>query len=152
MNYGAAAGIGDTLKSVIDKLRRHGLDCEVSLGELLRYLAAPSYEDDRIAVEEVAGNELLLMHEVAEICMLKRLGYRVTENILLEAYPDTYWAHLEAITIELREARRQGRIGWIKRRCRDLTSYLDDPYLPKWLEKRVHSLLDEFCRQTMNGY
>ena len=63
----------------------------------------------------------------------------------MEAYPDTYQAHPAALDIELAEAERLGRLDWVARRCRDLASYLDDPFLPLGMEDTVNSLISRYC-------
>ena len=141
--------VRERLSTVLRLLRGYGLECSVSYGELLTYLNAPSYEDDRVTVDEVLANELLLLHEVAEICILKKWGYRITRSIIMEAYPDTYSAHLKALEIELEEARKRGMDTWVKRRCNDLTSYLEDPYLPPDLKSPVRNLISRYCGGVM---
>jgi len=74
-----------------------------------------------------------MLHEVAEICTLKSVGYSIDENTNLRAYPDTYREHLEVMRIELKEASEESLNEWIKTRCRDSRTYLKDPYLPKSL-------------------
>jgi len=93
----------------------------------------------------VLGSDILMLHEVAEICALKFMGYSIDENTIVKAYPDTYRAHLEAMRIELREASEEGLNEWVRARCRDLQTYLEDPYLLKSLEGAVRNLIEEFC-------
>ncbi len=129
-------------------LREYGVQCSISPEELLVYLRAPSYEDDTVKLDEIINNKLLLLHEIAEICFLKEMGYKITRNIVIEAYPDTYYAHLEALRIELAEAGKLGRHDWIARQCIDLVSYLDDPYLPSSLESTVYKLITRYCNMV----
>ena len=133
------------LTSVLGVLLRYGVQCNVSFEELLAYLEGPSYEDDTTQLNDILSDELLLLHEVAEICFLKRMGYIISKNTIMEAYPDTYRAHLEALDLELAEAKRLGKYDWIMRRCRDLASYLNDPYLPSSLEAFVCKLISLYC-------
>jgi hypothetical protein len=60
-------------------LLKYGIQCNVSFEELLTYLEAPSYEDDTIKLNEILSDELLFLHEVAEICFLKKMGYTITK-------------------------------------------------------------------------
>ncbi|HID40992.1 MAG TPA: hypothetical protein EYP33_02420 [Pyrodictium sp.] len=78
------------LRGVLERLREYGLRCSVSPKELLAYIQGPSYEDDRVAQEEILGEELLLPHEAAEIYILKNMGYRITRGTVVEAYPNIY--------------------------------------------------------------
>jgi hypothetical protein len=133
------------LTGVLRILLKYGIRCKVSLEELLTYLEAPSYEDDTIKLKEILGDELLLLHEVAEICFLKKMGYTITSNIIVEAYPQTYKAHLKALEIELETAKKLERYDWITRRCEDLKSYLEDPNLPSRLNALVFELISRYC-------
>jgi hypothetical protein len=133
------------LSSILKIISKYGIQCNVSPEELLIYLESSTYENDIVRLDNIWNNELLLLHEVAEICFLKRIGYIVSRNIIIEAYPDTYHAHLEALDIELAEAERQGKQDWIIKRCKDLESYLNDPYLPSNLETFVHKLINKYC-------
>jgi len=133
------------LASALRILRQYGVHCNISPGELLAYLEGPTYEDDTVRLSDILSNDLFFLHEVAEICLLKRMGYKISRSTVMEAYPDTYYAHLEAINIELAEAREKGRYKWIEMRCRDLTSYLSDPNLPSNLEARIQKLINHYC-------
>jgi len=137
--------LAEILKRLAEK---HGIQCNVSLEELLAYLSGPSYEDDRTSLNKILEEELLLLHEVVEICFLKNMSYKINEATIQYAYPDTYRAHLEAMSIELDEAKRIGRISWVEKRCRDLEEYLDDPHLPRNLEPLVHMLINSYCSRT----
>ena len=147
---GTVLSIKSRLASVLGILLRYGVQCNVSFEELLAYLEGPSYEDDTIQLNDILSDELLLLHEVAEICFLKRMGYIISQNTIMEAYPDTYRVHLEALNIELAEAEKLGRYNWITRRCKDLTSYLNDPNLPSNLEVLVYKLISRYCSKTVH--
>lgn len=123
----------------------YGIDCDLSCEELLDYLSGPTYEEDTIGLEEVFSNELLLLHEVAEACILKSMGYGIGRDTVMEARQHTYSAHLRAMDIELSEALKGKNLKHIRRRCRDLNSYLSDPYLPSSLVDKVHELIFKYC-------
>ena len=133
------------LGRILELLSGYGIQCSVSSEELLTYFSSPTYENDTVDLDEVLSNELLLLHEVAEICFLKGMGYTITRNIVVEAYPNTYYAHLKALDIELVEAEKRDIREWISRRCKDLESYLTDPQLPQDLESLIHKLINRFC-------
>ena len=61
--------------------RKYSIPCRVDADELLVYLNAESYEEDTTSIDEILGNELLLFHELVEICILKSMGYRITPFI-----------------------------------------------------------------------
>ena len=137
-----------SLHSALRTLLAYGIECSVSLEELVAYFTGPTYVGDTIGLSDVLSNELLLLHEVAEICILKKMSYSITQDTILKAYPNTYYAHLVAMNIELSEAERRGKRDWVEKRCRDLESYLEDPYLPSNLEAFVHELISKYCRRS----
>jgi len=133
------------IEGVLRKLSKYGVTCYVSANELLAYLRGPTYTGDRTSIEAVLNNDLLLLHELAEVCALKSMGYGIDDETAVRAYPDTYRAHLEAMVVELRAASEGGLIEWVKTRCGDLRTYLGDPNLPQGLENFVEDLIKEFC-------
>ncbi len=54
--------------------------------ELVEYMQGLTYEEDEIGLDEVLGNDLLLLHETVEICMLKQLGYKIDGGTVIRAY------------------------------------------------------------------
>ncbi len=143
-------GMNLGLNKILGILLKQKIKCRISDGELLEYLKAPTYEKDLIQLNEILNEELLLLHEVAEVCILKNMGYGISKNIFKEAYPDTYKAHLEALNIELAEAERQSRLDWIDKRCKDLFTYLSDPYLPSNFKDFIHKLTLRYCNRIKN--
>ncbi len=124
----------------------YGINCDLSCEELLGYISGPTYEEDTVGVDEVFSNELLLLHEVAEVCALKSIGYGIGSDTVMKAYPHTYSAHLKAMDVELSEALKRNNLKHIKERCRDLRSYLSDPHLPNNLASKVQELIHKYCR------
>ncbi|WFO74891.1 hypothetical protein J4526_07415 [Desulfurococcaceae archaeon MEX13E-LK6-19] len=137
--------IASLIKSIIEKFKSMGLDCSVSLKEFMTYINALTYEDEKTSIDDILGNEFLILHEVAEICFLKNMGYKIDEKVILNAYPRTYEAHLKAMEIELKEAQKKGSIEWIEKRCKDLESYWEDPMLPLHLRPLLTRLMKTFC-------
>jgi len=45
----------------------------------------------------------------------------------------------------LTEAEKLGKLDRVARRCRDLASYLDDPYLPPGIEDAMRRLISRYC-------
>ncbi len=123
----------------------YGIDCDLSCGELLDYLSGSIYEEDTVGVEEVFSNEILLLHEVAEACILKSMRYGVGWETVMEAYPHTYSVHLKAMDVELSEALKRGNLEHVRRRCVDLHSYLSDSYLLGDLVSMVSEPIVKYC-------
>ncbi|RLE60406.1 MAG: hypothetical protein DRJ35_03420 [Thermoprotei archaeon] len=119
-----------------------GFKCNVTLEELHTYLSAPTYEEDRITLEEISSNRYLCLHEVLECSILKSYGLKITEKIFSEKNISLiYKAHLEAMKLEIFVAFNEGDKKWVKKRFEDLRSYLTDPNLPKELVTHVLELI-----------
>ncbi len=113
----------------------------VSPQELIAYISGETYEQEEIENEEILSDDLLLLHEIAEISELKRMGYVINEETVMKAYPRTYEAHLTAMEVELEAAHLLDRKEHIRRRAMDLRSYLEDEHLPHYLRSRVLELI-----------
>jgi len=133
------------LEGALTLLKGYGIECDLTCGELLAYLSGPTYTGDTVAAEQIASDDLLFLHEVAEACILKSMGYEVDEGTAVRSYPDAYRAHLRAIEVELREAERRERTDHVRERCRDLESYIEDPLLPEDTRPAVAELLRRHC-------
>ncbi len=127
-------------------LEQYNLRRNIYIDEPLAYLEGPTYENDTISFIEILGYDLLFLHEIAEAYILENMGYDLSCNTIIEAYPDTYLAHLKALEIELLETGRRKLYKWIKQRCKVLKSYLNDPHLPSILKNNVYELISRFCQ------
>lgn len=63
-----------SLHSALRTLLAYGIECSVSLEELVAHFTRPTYMGDTIGLSDVLSNELLLLHEVAEMRILKKMG------------------------------------------------------------------------------
>ena len=144
---GGSRACEERLRAALEVLRSYGLECSLTCGELLAYLSGPTYTGDAVTAEQVMSNDLLFLHEVAEACILKSMGYVVDESTATRAYPDTYRAHLKAMEVELLEAEKRGRLDHVAERCRDLESYVEDPLLPEDLRPALAGLAQRHCRR-----
>ena len=135
--------VGELLGKVLEKLRAAGYECNVDLDELLLYLNAETPYPD-IPLEDIIGNELLLAHEVVEVCELKRMGLKVTRDVIVKHHDKVYEAHLKAAEIEFKLAEMMGRKDHIKARLRDVEDWCEDPLLPSHLKPECLELLNKY--------
>jgi len=130
-------------RSIVERCLQ--VKCQIDCETIKIYLLAPTYEGDLVKPEAIMQDFFLFLHEVAEICILTSWGYKITPDIIVKAYPNTYKAHLLALRVELDEAVKAGKVGHLERRCKDLKSYLRDLWLPKSLVNDVNSLIKQYC-------
>jgi len=125
-------------------IREFGFENCVKAEEIEIYLSAHTYEDDKISREEIIQSEYLMLHEIVEVCCLKRKGLKITKDVIMNNIDEVYECHLEAMEREIDYARKNGDEIWVMRRVRDLKSYLDDLYLPTNLRQRVLKLIEKY--------
>ena len=100
---------------------------------------------DVITINEIGNIFLLFLLEVAEICILVSWGYTINSSTIVNAYPDTYKAHLIALEIELEETLKDREWGHVRFRHINLESYLNDSLLPNEFKDKVKHLLKQHC-------
>ena len=136
------------IKTILETLRKYGMKCEVSVDEFFIYVTAPTTTGDITTVEDIMGNDLLVLHELFEICKFKELGVPITKDIFLKHADLAYRIHLLAMEIELDYASRTKQIEWIKKRLNDIKSYLTDPNMPVDLREICFRLLKRYAILT----
>jgi len=127
-----------------ESIKRHKMEDCVTPREIIQYLNADTYENDIYTIQSVLENKYLTLHEILEVCCIKKRGLEITKKVIVENREIVYECHLEAINGELEYAMKIGDYDWIKRRVKDIGSYLNDPYLPPTLQKKVMELIDKW--------
>ncbi len=103
----------------------------VSPREFYDYMTGETPTGDVTTLEDVLGNEFLMVHELVEISELKKKGIPIDKRTVMRFYPKVYEAHFVAIDYELSHALSRGKYGWIERRLAQAKEQLDDPHLPE---------------------
>ncbi len=132
------------------RIEEYGMDTCVTAEEILRYLNAPTYEEDVYDTTSILENEYLVLHEILEVCCLKRKGIAINERTILDHREEVYTCHLEALEEEIAYAWKKGDRRWVAQRVNDLNSYLTDPYLPPGLRERVLGLIRRFSEEHLS--
>ncbi len=127
-----------------EKIKIFGFDGCVSAEEIVEYLNADSYEDDLFALRDIVKNEYLLLHEIVEVCCIKKRGVKISKYVILKNPGLVYECHLKAIDRELEYAKENGDFEWISKRAKDIKSYLEDPFLPENLRDEVKRLIEKW--------
>jgi hypothetical protein len=98
-------------------------------------------------LDDVLGNEFLMVHEVAEISELKKMGRTINRKAIVDS-PKTviYRAHFDAMELELDYALSKKKHLWIETRLRQHRKSVleDDPNLPEELRPRGEAILAKF--------
>ena len=122
---------------------------EVSAEEFYDYMTGETFSDDTTTLDDVLGNEYLMIHEIDEINELKKLGLTIDKQVIVDAPKTTiYEAHLTAMETELNYALYKRDYFWVKIRLKQYKESIlnDDPNLPEEMRPRAEALFAKFCR------
>ena len=142
------------MKGAARMLKQLGYRSEhISPKEFYDYMTGETPTGDVTTLEDVLGNEFLMVHEMVEISELKNRGIPIDKQTVIRFYPEVYKAHFIAIDYELTYASNKGDYRWIKRRLTHVEEQLDDPYLPEefsYLKQEVapcwRSIIKKFAK------
>jgi len=146
----------EKIKYLLEMLRvKFNYTCDgVSYNELCSYLTGETPTSDIIDFESVIGNEYYFIHEIIEICELKKRGIAINEETVTKYYPEVYEAHIEALDKELNYALIKNDLEWIKDRV--TTAYkqlgIDKEILLKYIDRERIDILMEKMHSVLAKY
>ena len=84
---------------------------EVSAREFYDFMTGEIFSEDKTTLDDVLGNEYLMVHELVEINELKKMGRTIDKRVIVDS-PKTviYDAHLTAMQTELNYALYKKRL------------------------------------------
>ena len=129
-------------KRILESLNYHlG---KVSAQELIDYMSTETFTGDTTTLNDILGNEYLLIHEFVEISEWKRRGMKIYKGLLIEV-PRTlvYAIHYTALEKELDYALRKEDRKWVEMRVKNS---LEDPYIPEELKPYAKNILERFIK------
>ena len=157
--YDLYEGILVKIKGALNILERYGYKCgNVKAKELYTYVNGRTPTGDTIGIQDVLENEYYLIHEIVEICELKKLGVAMEEDTVIKHYPEVYRAHIKALDLELTHALKKNDHKWLESRLKIITSQLnfDIGILEKYLEPKevgrikvmMNSLVEKYAKSV----
>jgi DNA polymerase III delta prime subunit len=135
------------IESRIEKARRTleslNYHLDVSAQDLVDYMSAETFAEDRVKLRDVLENEYYLIHELVEVNEWKKRS-RIHGRIVVDS-PATlvYTIHYIALEKELEYALQRGDYAWIKERIRDQS---EDPYMPEEFKPQAKLILEKFIK------
>lgn len=129
-------------------LKQIGYDAaDVSVKEFYDYMTGEIFSEDTTTLLDVLGNEFLMVHELAEMSELKRMGRTIDKRVIVNS-PKTviYEAHFKAMELELEYAMFKKDYFWAKIRLKQHKESVleDDPNLPESLRPRGEEIFHKF--------
>jgi hypothetical protein len=130
-------------------LSKIGYEADVSAQEFNDYMTGDIFSEDKTTLQDVLGSEFLMVHEVAEVSELKKMGKVITKRVIVDSPKNViYTAHFKAMELELDCALQKKDYSWAETRLRQhKSSVLDnDPNLPEGLRPRGNAICEKFCK------
>lgn len=109
-------------------LARHGFRYRGRAEELEAWLHTDTpYPNPEPA--DLLESRYLVVHEIVEIAEAKRMGLRITRDVIVRNMEAINDAHLVAAQAELRIAAAEGDLSYVRSRFEDLRHWCEDPLL-----------------------
>jgi hypothetical protein len=129
-------------------LKKFGYDAaDVSANEFYDYMTGEIFSNDPTTLRDVLNNEYIMIHELAEISELKRIGRKIDKHVIMETPKiPFYTAHFNAMETELKYALYKRDTYWAKIRLQQHKESVvdDDPNLPKELLPRAKEIYEKY--------
>lgn len=111
-----------------ERLARHGYAHRGDASDLTAWLRTDTpYPNPSPA--EFLDAPFLVVHEVVEIAEVRRMGLRITRDVIVRNMERINDAHLRATEVELDVAIREADAAHVRSRLQDLESWCEDPLL-----------------------
>ena len=139
------AAVFAALRQARRVLRGHGYTCHVTADEFVRWLHTdtpypnPTFDD-------IVENPLFVMHELVEIGAVKRMGLKLTKDVILKNPLPIAAAHLKAAEVEFRIAYETRAFEHLRMRVGDAKAWCEDPVLTPALKKRHEVFRDKWVQ------
>ncbi len=127
-------------------LRDHGRTCRVSAKEFVRWLHTDTAYLNP-TVDQVVHNLFFVVHELVEIKEVKRMGLRMTKEVIVKNPLAIAEAHLKAADVEFRIAYAMKDVNHLKMRVEDAKAWCEDPVLTPALKKQHVAFRDTWAQR-----
>jgi len=119
----------------------------VSAQEFYDYMTGEIFSEDTTTLQDVLGNEFLIVHELSEMSELKKMGRKIDKRVIVDS-PKTviYKAHFKAMELELKYAIHKKDYYWTKFRLKQHRESVleDNSNLPESLRSRGEEIYRKF--------
>ncbi len=130
--------VPSSVKTARRLLRAHGYEYSVSPQELVAWLKTETPYPNP-ANEALLENRYLVVHEIVEIVEAKRMGLKITEDVIVKNMEKINDAHLIAAQVEFDVAAKDGAHEYLRSRYKDLKGWCEDPLLNLTQKRRYES-------------
>jgi len=120
---------------------------KISIREFYDCVTGEIFSEDKTTIQDVLGNEFLIIHELVEMSELKKMGIEINKRTIMEAPKAMiYTVHFTAMEQELNYALLKKDTFYAKIRLwQHKESVLDDdPNLPEELRPKAEEILEKY--------
>ncbi len=123
-------------------LRQRGEACAISMDTFIRWLHTDTpYPNPTF--EETVRNPYFVVHELVEIREVRRMGLRITKDVILRHPLEVDRAHARAARVEFETAAADGAIRHLENRLRDVRGWIQDPTVAPEMRTKYRDLYRE---------
>jgi len=126
---------------------------DVSAKEFYDYMTGEIFSEDTTTLQDVLGNEFLMVHELSEMSELKKMGRIIDKQVIVDSPKIViYEAHFKAMELELEYALFKKDYFWVKFRLKQHKESVleDDSNLPESLRPRGEEIFHKFSNLVKN--
>lgn len=135
-----------SLRQARKVLRQRRHVCHTSAREFVRWLRTETpYPNPTF--DEIVNNPFFVIHELVEIEEVKRMGLRMTKDVIVKNPLPIAAAHLKAAEVEFRVAYETGDIQHLRVRVEDAKAWCKDPVLMPSLRRRHEVFRDKWTQR-----
>ncbi len=145
-------GLEDVVEGARRMLAGIGYTCEAGVDDLVSWFEADTVYDQDYGLDKVVRVPLLVVHELVEIENVKRMGLKLTKDVILKNPETVDTAHMRATEVELEVALSIADVDHVRSRLENIASWIEDPSVSdahkgelRAIRDKVRKALDERC-------
>lgn len=119
---------------------------EIYAQELIDYFEGEAPSGDTTTLDDILQSKWLLIHEIIELNELKKMGFKISADLLFSESAKVYQAHLTATEWELTLAFEAKDFSWIATRLIHIKSWLEDSSISKENDNRCKAMLAKYSK------
>lgn len=132
-----------------ETLKEHGYTCNVLTEDFIKWFKTDTIVDD-IELDEVLKEPFLVIHELVEIGEVKRIGLKITKDVIIKNPEKIENAHLKAAKIEFEIAEKLGDYSHLEKRLKHVKAWCNDPTVPLEYKEKYRELYNK-TEQIINN-
>jgi len=138
--------VRDAVENARRLLQNHGYDCRTTADDLVLWFEADTPYDQGFGLKEAIAIPLIVVHELVEVENVKKMGLRLTKDVIINNLGKVDDSHLKATEIELDIAESTGNVEHIRDRLKDISAWIKDQSVTPENKARYRKLRERYVR------